>query len=138
MGQSRAQVSAPTSTIRKAKTRRAGVPGRTPATSPARTPIVWSEPLYALATQWREDAERMRRYTSSVPLADDLDRRARELETALSQSGGKDLLTVVEASEATGKRPDTLRKQIRKGKLSALRNGGTYLIRRDDLIKEAA
>lgn len=80
-------------------------------------------PLERRATEWREDAERLRRYGCDR-LADACERHADQLEDAFAEYWREEL-TVAEAAEETGYSEDWLREMVREGRIPDNRPPGS-------------
>ena len=95
-------------------------------------------PASSLAAQWREDADTLRKRGAEVQ-AVALESCADDLESVL-QEREDELLSITEAAAESGLSEETLRRQIRQGKLPAERRPGTRThlrIRRGDLVHKA-
>lgn len=91
------------------------------------------------AEEWRDDAERLRRYGCDR-LAETCERHADELEDAFEAYRHEEL-TVSEAAEETGYSEDWLRQMVREGKIPDTRppgSQGTIHIKRRDLPRKPA
>jgi excisionase family DNA binding protein len=71
---------------------------------------------------------------ATLPTAEEIRTIVREeLQRALGERQGPELLTTDQAAAALGLSPKTIRRRIRAGELAAERRGGTWRIRREAL-----
>lgn len=97
-----------------------------------------TDPVDALLTRWRKDAEVLERHERPRQ-AERLRRYADEVDDALHRRR-RELVSVAEAAELSGYSEKHLRRLVRQGKLDAERpggEGGRILVPRGDLPRKA-
>ena len=90
-------------------------------------------PAGSLATQWRNEADQMRRRGADA-FARLLESCAEDLEVALTQ-WELEQLTVPEAAAETGKSKSQIWRDVQQGRLAKVNDESTIRVRRADVIR---
>lgn len=95
--------------------------------------------LQSIATGWKGEATKRRRYTSVDPVADTLDHCAGELEAQVAAlKDGAYYLTVEDYARLHDVSAPTVRAWIRTGQLRAITTDGGWRIRKDERRRKRA
>lgn len=93
------------------------------------------DPLAALLTRWREEAETLARCGHEAH-AQDLERRVEALEDALRRREREAWMDTEAAAEWSGYSPDHLRSLAADGKVAAQKEGGAWRFLRSSLPRK--